>query len=213
MTAADDDRAWLIAREIFLADQAAMFAGRHPHANRILGMNRDAIGADIHPTRVRVAHDDNIFRADIATAIKFMHERCGELQKIDFIITQNVFEDRSGLDLARRGHFELFFHARFIGAHDIDTAFGFRQTQNMGEALIGIRRTREHTKTFWIAGDIVEENGRLFARIFHGHLFSKRAHFQMRICPVNLDHFAHALEIFKKIAHAFVRGARIDASA
>ena len=57
---ADRDRKWLALVEIFLPHDAAMLAGRHVERERIAVMDHDAIAAEVDPTFVEIARDDQI---------------------------------------------------------------------------------------------------------------------------------------------------------
>ena len=75
VAAADHDRAWLAGPKIFLADLPAVLARRHPQPHGIAVVDHDAIGADIDPFGVGVAHDDEIARADVAAAVELVQKR------------------------------------------------------------------------------------------------------------------------------------------
>ena len=140
-----------------------------------------------------------------------MHEGGGKLGQIDIVVAHDIFEHRPALDHARRRHLEFFLHARLVSPHNIHAPARLGQAQHMGEALVGIGGAREHAEALRIAGNIVEQDRRLLARIAHRHRFGERAHLEVAVGPVDLHHLAHALEISDEIAQALVGRASVDA--
>src|SRR5205823_14875435 len=63
--AGNQHRTGLARAPVFLADLAAVLARRDPQADAIGTLHHRAIGAAVDPALLRVAHDDQIVRAQI----------------------------------------------------------------------------------------------------------------------------------------------------
>src|SRR5271168_1277467 len=92
VTAADHYRTGLAHLEVFLADQPAMLAWRHPDADRVLIVHMCSIGSDVHPAGVGILHDDQVGGADIASAVELVQEGNGEFVKIDGFVSIDIHE-------------------------------------------------------------------------------------------------------------------------
>ncbi len=181
-----------------------MLAGRNPDADLVSGMDHDAVGADIDPSGVRIAHHDQVFRADIAAAVELVDERRGELGEVDLLVTQDVLEHRAARKHARRDHAEVALHARLVGFDDVDASLGDRHAEHHGQPLEGVRRAGEDAEAALEALDLVEQQGRLHAGIAGGDHLGKRAQFELGIRPLDELDLAHALEAGDQIAQVLM---------
>src|ERR1700730_12616340 len=90
-------------------------------ANGLAVIDLGTIGAEVEPALVRVLGNDAVGGADEARRVELMMPRHRELEHIDGVDLNDVLEDRSVIDVARRQRLEVA-HALMIALHDIDLA-------------------------------------------------------------------------------------------
>ena len=101
------DRTRLALGEILVADQPAVLAGRHPDAGGVAVVRHHAIGAEIDPAGVGIAHDHDVVGADIAAAVLLVDHRHRKLEQVDGLVAVDVFQDRPILHRHRRDQVEV----------------------------------------------------------------------------------------------------------
>src|SRR5438067_13829016 len=84
-------------------------------------VNLAAIGAEIVPAAVGILGDDAIGRADEARFVALMVPRNREFEDIDGIAFNDILENRTVIDVARRQWLQIL-HAGVVALHDIDFA-------------------------------------------------------------------------------------------
>ena len=195
---ADRHRTGLALLEIFLADDPAVLAGRHPQAQRLLVMDHHPVGADIDPIGIRVLHDHQIAGADEAPAVELMEERHRELVDIHVLVAIDVLQHGAGLDGAGRDRLEIL-HAVAIGADDVEGGVGLGQAEGDGEALGRIGHARKDAEALLIARNVVEQQaGRVLGRIVIDHL-GDGADLEVPVGAVDVLDLAGALDAFEPV--------------
>ena len=204
LTAADQHGAGFAAVEIFLADEAPVLAGRHPEPGGIAVVHHDAVRRGIDPSGIRVAHDDHVVGADIATAVMLMDEGRRELQQINIVVAVYIFEDRAVGDLDRRNQLEFLLHLGAQAQNQIHLVFRIGQAQHDREAAIGVGGAGEYPETLGIAGDIVEQHRRRAAGIARRDGFRDRADLEFPVGALDALQLSHLLEMFEQLAKPLI---------
>src|SRR5207237_6003010 len=101
----------LVVLEILLANEPAVFAGRDPYSGSVAVVRHHAVGAEIDPAGVGIAHDHAAIGADIAAAILLVDHRHRKLEQIDRLIAVDILDQRPIRHGHRRDEFEAPFHA------------------------------------------------------------------------------------------------------
>src|SRR4030095_17127444 len=94
---AEDDHGghWFLAREAFIAMNAAMFSRRDVEEYPVAIQSHHSIGAHINGAAIGIGGNCRITRAQVASAIFLMPARRRKLAHVDFAAVQNIFHHRS----------------------------------------------------------------------------------------------------------------------
>ena len=182
-----------------------MLSRRDPDADLVLGVRDDAIGADIDPIAVGVAHHDQIFGSDIAAAVMFMDEGNREFENVHLAVPLHILQNGAGGHDFWRDESGTFAQLRLVALHDVDLFLRRRKAVDMREPAEGICRSRKDAEARGESFDLVEQKRGLFARKAHGQGFGERADLQMRIRPFDQFELSHRFEIFEQVPQIFVR--------
>ena len=202
--AGDQHRAGFAGLEIFLADLAAVLAGRNPDRDVVLVLHHGAIGGAVDPVLLRVAHDDEIVGADEAAAVLLVQERHREFEQVDLVVAVDILEHRALADGLRRDR-AVGLHAVAIGAHHVERAGRHRQAERDREALRRVGRAGDEPHALGIAGHVLEQQRRrLRPRVVHD--LAERAHFELPVGALDAQDLARLLRALDELAQVFVRG-------
>ena len=182
MPDADQHRAGLVALEVLFANQAAVLARRHPQPDRVLVVDHDAIGADVDPLVLGIAHDDQVAGADEAPAVELVQQRRRKLHQIDLAVAVDVLEHRPAVDIGRRNEVEGL-HAVAVRAHHVERMGRRRQPEGEREALGRVGHARQDAEVLRVSGDVLEQDRR--RRDGPGVIdhFRHGAHFEIPVAP------------------------------
>ena len=98
-------------------------------ADGFLVVDFAAVGAEVIPFGVGIFGDAHVGGADIAVRVGLVMDRHGQLEHVDFVAFQDIFEDRPGLDHLGLEHLHVG-HDVMIGFDDIGFVLVFeRQAQ------------------------------------------------------------------------------------
>ena len=122
-------------------------------------VNGDAISSDVNEAAVRVLLNHAASGADVATAVVFMPLGRGKTVKVDVIVLQHAFQDRSRTNFFGRHRTEL--------GHDLCGSFGQArrarlqlQTERDACPFYGVEQVRRHPVAFGIVSNLIEEQRR-----------------------------------------------------
>ena len=115
-----------------------MLAGRNPDAGVLLVVRHHAIGAEIDPAGVGIAHDDDAVGADVAAAVLLVDHRHRKFEQVDGLVAVDVFQHRPVLDGHRRDQPEVVLHAVAIGLHQLGRLVAVGKAERIGEPAAGI---------------------------------------------------------------------------
>ena len=134
VSAGDEHRTRFAGAEIFLSDLAAVLAWRDPQRDVVLVLHHGAVGPAVDPVRVRITHDDEIVRADIAAAVVLVQERHRKLKHVHLAVAIDILEHRTLRD-GRGRNWPVALHPLAVGAHDIKRVVGNGQPERDREPL------------------------------------------------------------------------------
>ena len=186
------DFASLPFRKIFFTHDAALFSRRNIKAQRVAIVNHDAISAEVYPARVGIGGDIHRSGSDIAAAVEFVPLRGGELPHIDLVALENIFQNRTVVDVLRRNVIEVVETLAHI-PHDVEAVSFDVHMHRDGQPLGRIQRIREDAVALRITLDIVKKQRMAALAAMVAHL-GNRADFDVPVGSIDVLQLADAVD-------------------
>src|SRR5262249_36084086 len=153
-----------------------------------------------------VAHDDQIFSADIATAVQLVDERRRKAREIDLVVAEHILEHRTRGQHPRWNHPGALLHPCPVALYDIESLFRDRYAEHDGEALERVRGTGQDPIAGFEALDLVEQDRRLGAGMADRDQLAECTELEMGVRILDTLDLSHRLEALDEITQVLVRG-------
>ncbi len=195
-------RAGLALFPVTLCDQPALLARALPDAEQVALVHLHPVGAHVDVAGLRIAVDEAVAGADIASAIHAVRLQHRKLEQIDLVVAHDVLHHRAGRDLLGRDRPRVLDALRRV-PHDLHPGRVGRQPERDRHAHARGSRYAEHAEAFRIALDLVEhQRRRLIDHLRHG--LGQRPDLEVPVGILDHLHFAELLALRKERAQAVI---------